>query len=436
MNNYTFIKQVALPSAKDGVACDYCGGELANAVDAAIYMTTENVLKYIHASERASYDDTFTAKDEDEQERSSATPAAASSEDMACPYCGITVNPKDGIAFKDASNPNYSLGNHKKWCASKPPIVVPAPTPTEAPAPVAPTPVAPRSTTPPPSPSIGMPVEYVTAIATQGERARAKFLAKQAPPNMFWNERVRDEIAPIVRAAYADKQPIAFIGASGTGKTVYTHAFAREVGAHHMGSLNFSEQMRMDSLFGQIIPTGQGTIGWNDGILTKAARWGGIALLEEFSRSGEGATRAMSALDQVERGMYLPENPFEQEVDVHPDMFVMITMNPVGLGYTTKELDVAMKSRFLLIEANFPFADERKVIEPLLGADRADRLTDMFETLRLGGKIYPNTRDLVQVARLLWQKVSLARAVEVAVIGKLPEKFRDGAKQVTDAYSI
>jgi hypothetical protein len=76
------------------------------------------------------------------------------------------------------------------------------------------------------------------------------------------------------------------------------------------------------------------------------------------------------------------------------------------------------------------------VIEPLLGADRADRLTDMFETLRLGGKIYPNTRDLVQVARLLWQKVSLARALEVAVLGKLPEKFREGARQVTDAYSI
>ena len=437
MSNVTFIKQLELPAVKNGVECGYCGHPIPAERTVSVY-TVDDVLTYVHVNEQGDFVDTFLVpKDED------SVKATAS---LSCPYCGITANPKDGVPFAEAENPSYSLGNHKKWCASKPgspsrptaPVAPrsetpPAPAPVVAPV-VAPTPAPAKA--PVASPATAMPVEYSLSVQRQGDNARNAFISKPVPAHLYWNERVNDEIWPVVLAAYADRQPVLFLGVSGTGKTVFAHALARHFNAHHLGALNFSEDMRMDSLFGNPVPMGQGAIGWNDGIMTRAARWGGIALLEEFTRSGVAATRSMSALDQLERGLYLPENPFEQEVKVHDDFMVLATANPVGLGYTGKDLDAAMRSRFIVVDANFPFADERKVVEPLIGAERADRLVDLFETLRLGAKFYPNTRDLVQVARLLFQKVDFKRAAAVALVSKCSHRHQEGAQLIVDQYSI
>ena len=425
----------------DGRQCHECHVDLAKGELVDIFW--EGTLFYVHLRcfrTGIILDDESTSKDK-----------------LACPYCGITVNPKDGVAFSDAGNPGYSLGNHKKWCSSNPrhthpsapsPVVTPAavmeavsPTTTEPEtAPVAPpapvkAPLEPRRpVTAPTSP--GVTASYAQSIADAEVVLREAWDATPAPTSIYWSPRVVDEIDPIVEVAYQNRMPILVRGPSGTGKTVYARHLARKYGAHHLGAMNFSEHMRMDTIFGQPVPIGNGQIGWNDGKATAAARHGGFLLLEEFTRSGEAASRAFSVLDQVERSLYLPENPFEAEVPVHPDFWVIATANPVGMGYTTKEMDTAMRSRFLVIEANFPFADELKVITDIVGPTKAAMIVDMFETLRSGGLFYPNTRDMVKLCRLVAGGIPFRRAAESSLITMAGGRHELGVRLLVEAYDV
>lgn len=215
--------------------------------------------------------------------------------------------------------------------------------------------------------------------------------------------------------------PVLLTGGTGWGKSV----LAREIADRRkFGFIQFNAHPGMDIslLVGmwRPQPVNNGvTISWEDGLITRSARTGQTLLLEEITRAPQEAmSRLFGLMDTQNRYWSLPEAGIP-EVPIDPNFWLIATAN-IGQGYYVSRLDDALARRFAaIIEIAAPIADERKLLEEIVGQNTAGHVLEWVRTARY--EIVPsvNTGDLLMIARsMVALSLSLKDAVTFTLHGR------------------
>jgi MoxR-like ATPase len=149
-----------------------------------------------------------------------------------------------------------------------------------------------------------------------------------------------------------------------------------------------------DDIIGKLLPAGQGTVAFQDGLVTTGVRHGGILLLEEMNATGQEVWFSLHGLLDGSRALTLVEKDNEV-VHQHPWCRLYATFNPSeypNLYPGTKELSAAYLRRWISVRMSFAGLDvERAIIlqrhpafasPPLLGT-----LDTMLEVTRVARDI-------------------------------------------------
>lgn len=219
------------------------------------------------------------------------------------------------------------------------------------------------------------------------------------------------------------------IGPKGTGKTTLVREFARARAAR-LDSINFSLRTRESHLVGSKTLEG-GSVGFDEGLLVRSMREGGILYLDEINAAeADVLLRLDEALDD-RRQIVLKESD-GSTVAAAAGWFVVATINPLT-HVGTKELPPQLLSRFpVRIRLEYPPPDaETEIVRRHLAASGAARIGDadlargieLANTLRQAAAVEeleyaPSLRETISYARLVGGGMGAGAAAE-AVFGNV-----------------
>lgn len=155
----------------------------------------------------------------------------------------------------------------------------------------------------------------------------------------------------ILDKAYESDLFVLIIGSKGTGKTILVREFAKKKGAK-LESINFSLRTRESHLIGSKTLE-NGSIGFDEGLLVKSMKEGGMLYLDEINAAeADVLLRLDEALDD-RRQIILKESGGEL-IQARSGWFVIATINPLT-HVGTKELPPQLLSRFpVRIKLDYP----------------------------------------------------------------------------------
>ena len=142
---------------------------------------------------------------------------------------------------------------------------------------------------------------------------------------------------------YQNSAPVNVIitGPKGTGKSEVVKKFADDTKLPYWGVIG-QEGIRADELLGHYELKG-GTSRWVDGIIPKAVRSGGILHLDEINILEPAILMRLNELMDNKRQLDM-EDLNGELVKAHPDLFIVVTMNPPTYE-GVKDLPDPIKSR-------------------------------------------------------------------------------------------
>ena len=229
-------------------------------------------------------------------------------------------------------------------------------------------------------------------------------------------EQVKDELLGLIE----NSTPTLLLGGTGMGKTIILEMIAKILGRDSVG-FNCYTGMDISQLIGIWRPNTDGTIVWQDGVLTAGIRKGAIIRIEEYTRApSELKSRMFGILDSQNRSWNLFEAGIPH-IEVPEQTTIVASANPTGNGYIgTMREDKASMSRFgAILQVDEPLADENHAImSTLKDKDMTERIVRFAEFLRKDNKTYLSTRDLHFFALALKRGLTPHRATEVVIIPK------------------
>ncbi len=241
-----------------------------------------------------------------------------------------------------------------------------------------------------------------------------------------WYLPVADEIE-IFEAAFAARLPVLLKGPTGCGKTRFVEYMTWRLFRQHQEHQNLEtplitvachEDLTATDLVGRYLLINDQTQ-WIDGPLTRAARGGGIAYLDEIVEARKDTTVLIHALTDHRR--ILPIEKRGEIVDAHPDFLLVISYNP-GYQSVLKDLKTSTRQRFVSLEFDYPAVDvETKIIAHESGIDAplAERLAVVGQKIRNlrehGFEEGVSTRLLVYAGQLIHRGIDPRRACDVAI---------------------
>jgi nitric oxide reductase NorQ protein len=217
---------------------------------------------------------------------------------------------------------------------------------------------------------------------------------------------------------------VIIIGPKGTGKTSLVRDFARIKG-QKLESVNFSLRTRESHLVGTKT-LDDGTVSFNEGILTKSMREGSMLYLDEInSAEADVLLRLDEALDD-RRQISLKESTGEV-VKAKENWFVIATINP--LTHTgTKELPPQILSRFpVRISLEYPPEDiELTIVKKYVSGNHESELVQgikLANILRQAAAVEelfysPSLRETIAFGKLL-DKDTTAKEAATIVFGNV-----------------
>ncbi len=211
----------------------------------------------------------------------------------------------------------------------------------------------------------------------------------------------------ILNKAYEIGLFVLIIGPKGTGKTSLVREFAAKKNSS-LESINFSLRTRESHLVGTKTLTG-GTVGFDEGILIKSMKDGGILYLDEINAAeADVLLRLDEALDD-RRQIVLKESSGEL-IKAHQNWFVVATINPLT-HVGTKELPPQLLSRFpVRIRLEYPPEEtELAIVKRYVFGGHDDKLRQgikLANTLREAAAVEelyysPSLRETISFGRLL-----------------------------------
>ncbi len=175
----------------------------------------------------------------------------------------------------------------------------------------------------------------------------------------------------IIQKLLDDKRPVMIQGHLGIGKTLSVFAAAadpswepnRKAGAEGWQATGepwklprvyraVMSQMQYEQLIGSVVPNPNRKTQeappfvWEDGVLTKMVRYGGIFFADEINLTAPDVLSALNSLLDGSHSIMLAGKGGEL-VRAHKNFRLVAAMNPSGFGYIgVKPLNMALKSRF------------------------------------------------------------------------------------------
>jgi len=224
------------------------------------------------------------------------------------------------------------------------------------------------------------------------------------------------------------------VGPTGAGKTATIKWIAEQTGNTYR-RIQMTGSTDVDNLIGRYgLEVDRGTI-WEDGILVRAMKEGEWLLLDEFNMAlPEIVTLINSVLDD-ERTLRIDNKDGTTIVKAHENFRLFATMNPPDEYAGTKDLNLATKDRFAIIDFGYPDEEaeisiitkhtsiardigksERRpkgMIERM--ATVAKELRHLSEGKQISSPI--STRQLIQWAKFT-KDLDVKIAFELAILGK------------------
>lgn len=202
-------------------------------------------------------------------------------------------------------------------------------------------------------------------------------------------------------------------GPPGAGKSLLARYLAARTN-RPLYRVTLSETTYREDLLGQMHlvsgPDGESVTEWVDGPLTRAAREGGLLLLDEINAADANTAAALNAVMEQRgtRSLALPK--VGETVTPHDAFRVVATANPGYQG--TYELNDAFEDRFRHVELDYlPPSVEVEVVFDRTGLDRrrepeVERLVEFAGRLReafLDGELSTpiTTREVVRIATFI-----------------------------------
>jgi len=247
--------------------------------------------------------------------------------------------------------------------------------------------------------------------------------------------------------------PIYMEGEAGAGKTFMGHMLGEHTGRDNINSITFTSRIDQEVLVGTPRPTpfwrqADGTVigktglgqdmssyeylgiglGWQDGTVTKMVRAsgeGGMLILDELPKAPpEFNNRLHSLMEDGYRHFTVYENS-EDEIPVHPKLWIYATGNPTGGGYFNNPLDKALLDRMRIIQIKDEIADEPVILDGILPEQyfgkTANKLRQMAVDMREDITTTISTRSLIMTAKTLLRGVDITTALIVCHVNTLKE---------------
>lgn len=172
------------------------------------------------------------------------------------------------------------------------------------------------------------------------------------------------------------KENILLVGPAGTGKNTLIQAVAFLID-RPVYTIASYEDMNEERLFGTFVADGNGGFKWQDGIVTKAVKNGGILVIDEIN--ARPTLFSLHALLDFRREIYIPI--LGQSIKAHKNFRVIATMNDGYYG--TNELNEALRSRFIEIHLGYDINIDRQILSEYdITGKVADTYLKVLEGLR------------------------------------------------------
>lgn len=151
---------------------------------------------------------------------------------------------------------------------------------------------------------------------------------------------------------------VMLVSDTGAGKNHLGRAMCAKLGVPYI-RFPFSAGATLDSMFGKYTLPEAGRTVWQDGLLTLAARHGGVVFLDEINACPPEVAIALHSMLDAERLCVVADKP--EAFRIAPTTFFIGTMNPDYAG--TRPLNVAFKDRFQVqLHLDYEPAVEKKLI--------------------------------------------------------------------------
>jgi hypothetical protein len=187
--------------------------------------------------------------------------------------------------------------------------------------------------------------------------------------------------------ANGDIYAMMFIGESGTGKSTAARVIPYKCGIPYV-SINFCVNIEESDLVGTMIPNPEKSkpedpeFIWQDGILTKAVRYGYTAVLEEINFARPGVLGKLNSLLDENRQIDLPNGEI---LKAHPNFRMIATCNIAYEG--TNRFNKALINRFEIIHEfkELEKTDAFKVLRtriPTIDDIKMNKIYSVYELLK------------------------------------------------------
>ena len=195
----------------------------------------------------------------------------------------------------------------------------------------------------------------------------------------------------VLKEAYKSRQNTLLVGPTGAGKTHAIRLVAKELGIPYV-RLNLNRMTTVEDFVGQWVPEKGGGYKWNDGMLTRLMRYGGVVVVDEINAAPPEILFVLHSVTDDERQIVLTQKDGEV-VKAHPDFWFVATMAPEYYG--TEKLNQALKDRFeVVLQYPYDISIERQLLKDEWLVRAGEKLREQKEI-----KTPVSTRMLLQFER-------------------------------------
>lgn len=197
---------------------------------------------------------------------------------------------------------------------------------------------------------INRPLEYT------GEENR-EFIPTYCDTYIYRNINGKTDLQ-MIEIAYRNMLPTLIEGETGTGKTHVIRYFCYKNKIPY-ARVNLNGATTPEDLIGQWVPK-NGNFEWQDGLLTRFMRHGGIFVVDEINACPSDILFILHSVLDDERRLVLTQK--DGEIIKASDQFLLIaTMNPDYAG--TRELNKALRDRFRVLKYDYEKRIESRLIQ-------------------------------------------------------------------------